>query len=132
MNGPGIKSSTEVRSVSEGEASLKPETHTVMRGETVFSIARMYKIEPQQIINANDRLRRGGSLLADEVIRLTPSEEGGIQKNATPRHASIHYVKPGETLYGISQKYNVSVDAIKNANRLQSNSIWVGQKLKLP
>lgn len=129
---PGIKSSTEVRSVSEGEASLKPETHTVMRGETVFSIARMYKIEPQQIINANDRLRRGGSLLADEVIRLTPSEKGGIQKNTTPRHASIHYVKPGETLYGISQKYNVSVDAIKNANRLQSNSIWVGQKLKLP
>lgn len=129
---PGIKSSTEVRSVSEGEASLKPETHTVMRGETVFSIARMYKIEPQQIINANDRLRRGGSLLADEVIRLTPSEKGGIQKNTTPQHASIHYVKPGETLYGISQKYNVSVDAIKNANRLQSNSIWVGQKLKLP
>ena len=129
---PGIKSSTEVRSVSEGGSSLKPQTHTVIRGETVYSIARMYKIDPQQIINANERLRDGGSLLADEIIRLTPSKSLGIEKSTSPEHASIHYVKPGETLYGISQKYNISVDAIKSANRLQTNTIWVGQKLKLP
>ena len=129
---PGIKSSAEVRSVSEEEVSLKSETHTVMRGETVYSIARMYKIEPQQIIQANTRLRNGGSLLADEVIRLIPAEKTSPEKENIRTHASIHYVKPGETLYGISQKYGVSVEAIKSENRLSSNAIWVGQKLKLP
>jgi membrane-bound lytic murein transglycosylase D len=129
---PGIKSSAEVRSVSEEEVSLKSETHTVMRGETVYSIARMYKIEPQQIIQANARLRNGGSLLADEVIRLIPAEKTSPEKENIRPHASIHYVKPGETLYGISQKYGVSVEAIRSANRLSSNAIWVGQKLKLP
>ena len=129
---PGIKSSTEVRSVSVEEESLKSQTHTVMRGETVYSIARMYKLDPQQIIQANSRLRNGGSLLADEVIQLYPSVKNSPEKSNQPTRASIHYVKPGETLYAISQKYGVSVDAIKNINRLQSNSIWVGQKLKVP
>ncbi len=129
---PGIKSSAEVRSVSENKTILKPQTHTVMRGETVSSIARMYQIEPTQIIQANERLRKGGTLMADEVIRLTSKDTAatGIENQST--RASIHYVKPGETLYGISQKYGVSVDAIKSQNNMQSNSIWVGQKLKLP
>ncbi len=129
---PGIKSSADVRSVAESETNLKPLTHTVMRGETVYSIARMYKLDPAQIIKANERLRKGGSLMADEVIRLTPNDGTTPANENQNTRASIHYVKPGETLYGISQKYGVSVDAIKGKNNMQSNSIWVGQKLKLP
>lgn len=128
---PGIKSSADVRSVSQENEGLKPQTHTVMRGETVYSIARMYKLDPQQIINANDRLRKGGSLLADEVIRLYPSE-GNQSSTVVQPKASIHYVKPGETLYAISQKYQVSVDQIKSLNNLGGNAIWVGQKLRIP
>jgi LysM repeat protein len=129
---PGIKSSAEVRSVSENEDNLKAQTHTVMRGETVYSIARMYKIDPQQIINANPRLSKGGSLLADETIRLKSDGKPSANSETVPERASIHYVKPGETLFGISQKYGVSVEAIKAQNRLQTNALWAGQKLKLP
>jgi LysM repeat protein len=129
---PGIKSSAEVRSVSENEDNLKAQTHTVMRGETVYSIARMYKIDPQQIMNANPRLSKGGSLLADETIRLKSDGKPSANSETVPERASIHYVKPGETLFGISQKYGVSVEAIKAQNRLQTNALWAGQKLKLP
>lgn len=42
-----------------------------------------------------------------------------------------HTVAQGETLFSISQKYNSSVDDIRSWNGLGSNSISVGQKLKV-
>ena len=41
----------------------------------------------------------------------------------------IHIVTKGETLYGISKKYSVTVDQIKSANQLTSSSISQGQRL---
>lgn len=42
-----------------------------------------------------------------------------------------HTVAQGETLFSISQKYNTSVDDIRTWNAMGSNSISVGQKLKV-
>ena len=42
-----------------------------------------------------------------------------------------HIVEVGETLYAISGKYYVSVNDIKRFNQLKTNTISVGQKLKL-
>ena len=43
----------------------------------------------------------------------------------------IHVVQPGETLFGLYRKYNVKVADIKAQNGLTSNTIKVGQKLKI-
>lgn len=41
-------------------------------------------------------------------------------------------VQAGDTIYGISKQFGVSVDEIKNANNLSNNTIKVGQVLKIP
>lgn len=42
-------------------------------------------------------------------------------------------VQSGDTLWGLSQKYNVSLDAFRAANQLvDSDLIYVGEKLTLP
>jgi cell wall-associated NlpC family hydrolase len=41
-------------------------------------------------------------------------------------------VKPGDTLYGISKSYGVSIEALKKANALEGNSINPKQVLILP
>ncbi len=41
----------------------------------------------------------------------------------------IHTVNPGETLFSISRRYDVSVDEIRRLNSLDSNVISVGQSL---
>lgn len=41
----------------------------------------------------------------------------------------IHKVQKGDTLYGISRKYGVSVDEIKKINNLSTNTIHVGQEI---
>jgi LysM repeat protein len=42
---------------------------------------------------------------------------------------SRHTVKSKETLYSISKKYSLTIDQLKKWNRLQSNSIAIGQVL---
>jgi membrane-bound lytic murein transglycosylase D len=44
----------------------------------------------------------------------------------------LHKVSAGETLYQISRKYQVSVDALRLKNQLGSNEIKVGQQLLIP
>lgn len=57
-----------------------------------------------------------------DVLEETPSE-------ATT--ASTHTVQPGDTLYSIALRYNVTIDEIKEMNGLSSNTIKVGQELKV-
>ncbi|NPA43667.1 MAG: LysM peptidoglycan-binding domain-containing protein [Chlorobi bacterium] len=49
-----------------------------------------------------------------------------------PENYVLHTVQPKETLYAISRKYGVSVEAIKAANALRDNTLTVGQTLKIP
>jgi hypothetical protein len=43
----------------------------------------------------------------------------------------VHTVAPGETLFSLYRKYNVKVDQIRSRNGLRSNTIKVGQVLKI-
>ena len=45
---------------------------------------------------------------------------------------TTHTVKGSETLYAIATRYSTTVAAIKRANGLSSNNIYVGQKLCIP
>ncbi|MFP4660615.1 MAG: L,D-transpeptidase family protein [Halanaerobiales bacterium] len=44
----------------------------------------------------------------------------------------VYTVHKGDSLWKISRKYNVSVAEIKRINELESDSIYPGQKLKIP
>lgn len=44
---------------------------------------------------------------------------------------SVYTVKKGDTLYAISQKYNITVDELKKLNNLTSNTLSIGQKLNI-
>lgn len=41
-------------------------------------------------------------------------------------------VQPGDTLYGISKQFGVTLEEIRNLNNLSSNTIFVGQVLRIP
>ena len=45
---------------------------------------------------------------------------------------NIYIVKKGDTLYGIANKYGVSVEELKRLNNLGSNSLSIGQVLQIP
>ena len=49
-----------------------------------------------------------------------------------PAAGKTHTVASGETLFGIARKYGTSVEAIKSSNQLRSDTLYVGQKLRIP
>ena len=51
--------------------------------------------------------------------------------NNVDDYTEYHKVKDGETLYKISQQYNVSVDYLQSLNELDSHIIFPGQSLKV-
>lgn len=44
----------------------------------------------------------------------------------------IHTVQRGETLYGIAKKFSVNQDQIRRLNGFQGNTIYLGQKIRIP
>ena len=47
-------------------------------------------------------------------------------------HGESHLVRPGDSLWGIANRYGVSQDAIRKANRLPNDSVIIGQTLVIP
>ena len=70
-------------------------------------------------------------IAADQVLYLYRVANLASSNSAHNNVATIHFVKPGETLYSIAQKYHLPVDRLKQLNNIQNNSISIGQKLTL-
>jgi N-acetylmuramoyl-L-alanine amidase len=55
-----------------------------------------------------------------------------VKETSTATESKTTYtVQSGDTLFGISSKFNVSVSSIKSANNLTSDVVFVGQKLTI-
>ncbi len=51
--------------------------------------------------------------------------------NLLAQNSSSYTVQPGDTLFAISQKFNSTVDNLKQLNNLKSNNLSVGQTIKI-
>jgi peptidoglycan hydrolase-like protein with peptidoglycan-binding domain len=63
------------------------------------------------------------------------AQAGSSSQNHTGSQSGsghIYTVQPGDTLWGISKKYNVSITQLQQANGLSSSTIWPGQRLSIP
>lgn len=101
-------------------------SHTVAQGETIYSIAKQYHISEAVIYQLNPDARKG---ISTHSILILPSSS----EDAIPSEFKNHRVKRKETLYSISQQYEVSVDEIKKYNKfLYSDDLKKGDRLKIP
>ncbi|MFZ9570848.1 MAG: LysM peptidoglycan-binding domain-containing protein [Bacteroidia bacterium] len=133
---PNVKMSEETQVdyrnfMSNTGSSNAPRTHIVIRGETLFSIARLYRLSVDSLTAWNQL--DGKPLMVDRKLYLQRVSGAASVKsdNNAQLYDAFHFVQPGETLYSISRKYSVTVDQVKSWNRLESNQIEVGQRLKV-
>jgi LysM repeat protein len=74
-------------------------------------------------------VRPNGSEAAAGLQALT---SGVPQATPPPGQSTVYVVRAGDTLFSIARRYGTTVQAIKSANGLTSNTIRVGQRLVIP
>ena len=105
--------------------------YTVRAGDTLWSIARRLGVSTSALASANgvsnpDVIHPGTRL-------RVPSGSGSASSAAPASTASVHVVAPGETLMGISIRYQVMMRDIAAANGFRNlNWVYAGQRLKIP
>ena len=91
-------------------------------------------IEYGFIDNKNDLYKLQNNLLdyGEAVVKAVANYIGVPYVPVNGDSQNIYVVQRGDSLYSIAQKYNTTVQAIKSANNLTSNTLQIGQKLILP
>lgn len=100
-------------------------TYVVKANDTLFSIAVQYGTTVEAIRQANNLT---SDLIYVGQQLVIPTTSGG----PAPGTATVHIVQSGETLFSIALRYGVTVEALKAANGLGSDIIYVGQRLVVP
>jgi LysM repeat protein len=102
--------------------------HKIEKGETAYFIAQKYKVSLEEIYKLNPESKSG--LKDNQIIRI-PVHSASPKENETKQ--LTHIVAAKETLFGLSKQYNVSVEAIQNANApILTDGLKIGQELIIP
>ncbi|MFA0509618.1 MULTISPECIES: N-acetylmuramoyl-L-alanine amidase [unclassified Vibrio] len=103
--------------------------HKVSRGESLSVIASKYGTSTQTLMKFNNL--KSSSLAIGQVLKIPGSASTSSSSSAVQTKTITHTVKSGEYLGKIASRYKVSVADIKRENRLKSETVRVGQKLRI-
>lgn len=100
-------------------------THVVSQGETIATIAQMYGITPEKLVEANPGLANG--FFAG--VKLTIP---AMVANTQQADKFIHKVQPGETVSTIAKDYGVDAQKILAANPELNQRFYAGMEIEIP
>lgn len=108
--------------------------HTVGRGNTFYSLAKVYGVTADEIKAANpgfgNGLKLGAVILIPKASKSTNETTSRI--SVSYDNYFFHVVKQGESLFGIAKIYGVKVEDLITINKLRSTDISPGYHLKIP
>jgi LysM repeat protein len=109
--------------------------YTIVQGDNFSTLAKTYHVTVKAISDANPgvdstKLKIGQKIHIPPPSR-TASAAGGTAVVAA-NGEQLYTVKSGDTLLKIAKDFGTSVKALRSANNLNTDSIKVGQKLKIP
>lgn len=108
--------------------STTPTTHTVKSGESLGSIAKKYNCTVTNLKTWNNL--KTTTIQPGQKLKIYPPDSTPA-KTTSQSTITTYTVKSGDSLDKISKKYGMTVAELKSLNNLKSNTIQVGQKLKV-
>lgn len=113
---------TALGSLSLTIGTVWAQTYYVQPGDSLYKIAARYGTSVTALQQNNGL--KSTTIYPGQALNIS---SGG----ATSGSGWVYTVKSGDTLYLIAQRYGTTVDALKKANNLSSNYLWVGQRLTI-
>ena len=107
--------------LTNGAARACSAEYTVMKHDTLYSLAKKYDVTVDQIKEKNlltsDKIYTGQTLLVPH-----------LEKHDVNQYS----VQRGDTLYSLAKRYTTSIAYLKQLNKLNSDQIKLGQTLLIP
>ena len=103
------------------------KSHTVAKGETIYSIASAYKISVNELYSLNPEVEKG--VRVNQVIKIPLAVNAGTKKQTTV----LHSIQAKETLYSVSKHYNIPIeDIIADNPGLSADNFKIGYAIYIP
>ena len=115
-----IPTSSSTTNNEEMSPSTKTYTYQVKKRDTLYQIAKKNNTSVAKLKKLNNL--SSNTLTIGQTLLIPSSEEEYF----------IYIVVRGDTLYQIAEKNNTTIDEIKKLNNLTTNTLKIGQKLKIP
>lgn len=130
---PGLKPDQplfqNVASTSSSPATTR--IHKVKRGDNLWTVARQYKVDVQDIKRWNKL--KGNQLKAGQVLKLqggaTQLASAGKAKGDGRESVTYYKVKQGDSLYLIAKRFNVEMKHLQRWNPRSGGNLKPGQTL---
>ena len=98
--------------------------HRVVKNDTVWALSQKFGVSIKSIEQLNHIDQNTNMIYVGQDLQI-PNKDAQAPKNNTHTYT----VQSGDSLWAIAQKFNTSVDHLKQLNGLTSNLIYVGQTL---
>lgn len=122
---------SEVTSVEPTVSTPTSASHIIKKGETLFSISKLYKISVEELKKINKlqtgNIRPGQELKISQISE--PISNVALSKSEIQKKVTTHKVISGESLFSIAKMYNVTTEELKKINDLTRSNIHAGQEI---
>ncbi|MDO5105946.1 LysM peptidoglycan-binding domain-containing protein [Capnocytophaga sp.] len=106
------------------------QSHTVKANETIEEIAKTHRVSPSDITKQNPELKNG---LKQGMVIYIPSGKVKYYSTQKPLSFKLHVVEAKETFFGLSQKYEITIDDLKRYNfDLYNRGLQEGETITIP
>lgn len=122
----------------QGDNDYQYMTYIVQSGDSLYKIAKNYGMTVGQLMEINNLETTNLSIGQVLKVLSTGGSSSGIPLGSSCYGSDYkepswetYTVKSGDNLYNIARKYGVSVDYLMEINDLSTNSLSIGQVLKI-
>lgn len=102
--------------------------YVVQKGDSLWSISKKFNMTVDELKALNNL--KSNLLSIGQVLKIKENEVEEIIE--TPAGSTVYIVQKGDNLYSIANKYNTTVQDLKDANNLTSNLLSINQQLIIP
>lgn len=135
QGGGSSRESARERRPAPAAVASSGKNHILQPNETLYGVARKYGVSVADLQEAND-IKNPGALRVGQSLRIPGTVVVAERKNPSGRLGSpqpsrkgkraTYTVRPGDSLWNIARRYDVSVDDLKRWNNVDESALRVG------
>ncbi|WP_458117994.1 GH25 family lysozyme [Bacillus sp. PK6-026] len=119
------KAATTVKPVSNKKPAKTKMVYTVKKGDALSVIAKKYNTTVKALQSLNN-IKDPNKIYVGQKLKISSSASTASTKK------QYYTIKSGDTLSGISKRFNTSIKTLQNWNGIKSaNKIYAGNKIRI-